>query len=389
MILLIVGEFDSDNIGDQLIGEGHQALFSFDDCEARVLSLEHRRDRGDAALHPTRKSGALKRPHRWLYQRSVQYRHAIESVRHLFGGRAYTTRALDILKDADALIIGGGQLLSDGTLRMLHRIDELTRLAHARGLPVTVFGTGMSAGKTPFSRRLLRRILGRITEPVRFRDAASMASASAVRASLPRAQAPTPDCAIAGISRREALDARSGTVGIAPMAPRILSRVGLAGRDIDAWWIGVARELILLGEKPVFFSTGVPADMDYAAALRERLAADGFSIECLPRPCSTDALLEQLRGMKRVLAQRLHASISYFALGGVPASASWDQKVAQFYNAIGLDGRVFRAGDIAPAEVARSLVSPVALAVPRDALAAASFEDARQCVRELRRRHGR
>ncbi|HEY4530693.1 MAG TPA: polysaccharide pyruvyl transferase family protein [Luteimonas sp.] len=389
MILLIVGEFDSDNIGDQLIGEGHKVLFSFEGCEARVLSLEHRRDRGVDGSYAARKSSVLRRPHRWLYQRSVQYRHTIESVRHLFGRSAYRTRALDVLQDADALIIGGGQLLSDGTLRMLHRIDELTRLAHERGLPVTVFGTGMSAGKTPFSRRLLRRILGRITEPVRFRDAASMASASAVRATLPRAQAPTPDCAIAGISRSGALDTRSVTVGIAPMAPRILSRVGLDGRDIDRWWMGIARELILLGETPVFFSTGVPADMAYAAALRDRLAADGFAVECLPRPCSTDTLLEQLRGMKRVLAQRLHASISFYALGGVPASASWDQKVAEFYGSIGLDGRVFRVGDAAPAEVARTLVSALELAVPRDDLAAMSFEDARQCMGELRRGHGR
>ncbi len=388
MLLVIVGEFDSDNVGDQLIGEGHAALFAGHDCEIRIVSLEPGRNKVGTNFPTRRTSGPLKTAHRALYQRSAVYRHAIESLSGYRRRVAYRARAEESLAGADALLIGGGQLLSDGTLRMLQRLDHLTELAWERSIPVVAFGTGMSSGRTVLSRRLMRRVVNRLDEQSRFRDFASIEVAGSMRPGLNLSLIPTPDCAIAGIARRRLLQPESGRVGIAPMAPEILSRIGIEVNDIDEWWIGIVRDLVRLGAVPVLFSTGVSADARYAGELQEKLAASGIDIDLLPRPTSTDALLSALSRMERVLAQRLHASISFYALGGVPASASWDKKVSEFYRRISLPGRVISIGSGDPADIARMLMAPAEPGVSREELAAESMLDAAKCVQELLRARG-
>lgn len=388
MFLVIVGEFDSDNVGDQLIGEGHAALFAGLGFEIRIISLEPERSKVGLNFPAPRRRGSLRAAHRALYQRSVIYRHAIESLSGYRRRGAYRARAEESLAGADALIIGGGQLLSDGTLRMLQRLDHLTELAWERSIPVVAFGTGMSSGKTFLSRRLMRRVLNRLDKHSRFRDFASIEAAGSMRSDLNLSLNPTPDCAIAGIAQRGLLKPESGLIGIAPMAPEILARVGIQVNHIDEWWIDIVRELVRLGAVPVLFSTGVSVDARYASELQEKLAASGTDIDLLPRPTSTDSLLSALSRMERVFAQRLHASISFYALGGVPASASWDKKVSEFYRRISLPGRVIPIGSGEPVAIARMLMAPAEPRVSREELVAESVLDATNCVQDLLRAGG-
>lgn len=388
MLLVIVGEFDSDNMGDRLIGEGHVALFSGRGCDVRVLPLEPNRKSAGSDTRVPARVGFFRSLHRALYQRSTMYRHFVESVGHFRRSGAYRARAEEVLRGADALVIGGGQLLSDGTLRMLHRLDAVTKVAHEKGIPVALFGTGMSSGKSFVSKRLMRRILGRLSGCSRFRDLASIEAARSVYPKLDPSIASTPDCAIAGIAPRMTLDPESQLVGIAPMSPRILSRAGVQVDEIDQWWIGIVRNLVQNGATPVLFSTGVTDDMRYAVDLQMKLKDAGMEIDMFPKPSTTEELLQTLGRMKRVLAQRLHASISFYALGGVPASASWDRKVVEFFDRISLSDRVFRVGEGDPEEIARVLLKPAAPGVSRDVLASASMVDAAGCVEELRRMRG-
>lgn len=383
MAMVIVGEFDSDNVGDQLIGEGHAATFSAHGSAVRILALEPARNHaGERARQPGRLDPA-RRLHRLFYQRSAMYRHIVESANHVRRRRAYRLHAETTLSGADGLIIGGGQLLSDGTLRMLHRLDHLTEVAQRRGIPVVAFGTGMSPGRTFLSRYLLRRVLGRLSERNYFRDKASMTAARAACPAIRLSAEPTPDCAIAGIVPRKLLDVDAEVVGIAPMSPMILARLGVPLDKIDDWWLDIIRHIVREGGKPALFCTGVSVDMQYAAALQSKLAESGLKIELLPRPMCSEDLLNALRQMKRLLAQRLHASISFYSLGGIPASASWDSKVGEFYDSISLPGRVFRVGEGLPADIARAVMAPAGAGVDRLSLAKQSHADAQRCVKRM------
>ncbi|MCD9097674.1 polysaccharide pyruvyl transferase family protein [Luteimonas fraxinea] len=385
MELVIVGEFDSDNVGDQLIGEGHAAIFS-SHGNVRILPLEPTRKTVD--LHNRSgarisRAGNFKSLHRTLYQSSTLYRHMVETCEQIIRWKAYRMHSENTIADADMLIVGGGQLLSDGTLRMLYRIYHLTEVAQARGIPVVVFGTGLTPGRTFVSRRILICVLRNLGSTNYFRDSASMSAARQAVPSIALSAEATPDCAIAGISNQQAIDPGAALVGIAPMSPTILARLGVSTHRIDEWWIDIITRLVINRERPVLFSTGVSLDMEYAASLQSRLAEKGFDIELLRKPTRPDELLEDLRSMKRILAQRLHASIAYYALGGLPASATWDTKVNEFYSRISLPGRIFEIGEGDPEVIARALVSPGQAGVAPSELSRISYKDGRDCVNQL------
>lgn len=392
MLVVIVGEFDSDNMGDQLIGEGHAALFDGLGFDIILRPLEPGRRSANNVPPVHGRIGVLVGAHRVLYQRSTAYRHFVESIKHIREREVYRAYARETLQGADALVIGGGQLLSDGTLRMLHRLDHLTAMACGLGIPVVAFGTGVSPGRTPLSRRLLRRVLARMKERNRFRDQTSMDTARSLCPELRLAPRPTPDCAIAGVAEKATLHPDARLVGIAPMSPRILSRVGVRVGQADKWWSDIIRNLIQQGSRPVLFSTGVYADAQYAAEIQKLLRESGTEVALLPRPASTSELIAQLVQMKNILAQRLHASISFYAVGGVPASASWDSKVAAFYSQISLPNRLFRVGEGDPAHIASLLVSSEVPSVDRAVLAEESRVAARACMEDLiqarKERHG-
>src|SRR5690606_21194402 len=102
----------------RLIGEGHAALFSGRGFDGRVVPLEPERKLERSESRVEARVGFLRSSHRALYQNSTIYRHLVESVGYFRRSDAYRLRAEEVLLDADALIVGGGQLLSDGTLRM-------------------------------------------------------------------------------------------------------------------------------------------------------------------------------------------------------------------------------------------------------------------------------
>lgn len=383
MSLVIVGEFDSTNVGDQLIADGQRKIFATCCEQLRLLPLENTRPQAeDPQGRQTRKT-LPKRVHRALYSKSVLYRHAVESLLYMRNRDFYRIQAEKTLASADILIIGGGQLMSDGTLRMLRRLDALTMVARERGIPIAAFGTGMARTRSPISRTLMRRILRRLDGPNFFRDERSRTLALGLSQGLDVSPEPTPDCAIAGIVSQASLAESPPLIGVAPMAPAILARSGIPVAGLDLWWLSVIEQLLESGETPVLFSTGVDLDADYAGRLQEALARKGRSVAVLDRPRCGKDLLGQLRCMKRVLAQRLHASISYYALGGTPASVTWDPKVEEFYKRVALSRRVIRPGEVDPEGAVHIVLSADAPEPAPVLLARKSLTDARLCISRL------
>src|SRR5690606_8652815 len=78
--LVIVGEFDSNNVGDQMIGEGQRMLFSGMGFEVRICPLEPR-GRTMVSASSSGASIGLRALHRRLYRDSIWFRHIVETLR--------------------------------------------------------------------------------------------------------------------------------------------------------------------------------------------------------------------------------------------------------------------------------------------------------------------
>jgi hypothetical protein len=180
--------------------------------------------------------------------------------------------------------------------------------------------------------------------PVLVRDSSSAAVANTfLPASGPRAIV-IPDNAFVAVHALKS-DIPAGPVpGLVGLAP--ISRYVLPGNskqyevNSDDWWISIVAELRSRSLNPVLFCSGTHRDFERCQNLQQRAAEQGINITVLDRPNSAEEFLEQLTSFEHILCQRLHVSISFFALGGCPTALAWDEKVEAFFRENQLGHRV-------------------------------------------------
>ena len=126
--LSIFGEFDSDNIGDQLIGQGMVLLFEPLGVSTTILPLNTRPALASRVSHSRERPNFLKRWHRLLYRNQKFYAHINDWARYIFRSSEELEANKLRTNDSDIIVIGGGQLLHDNTLRMLLQLDSITTL---------------------------------------------------------------------------------------------------------------------------------------------------------------------------------------------------------------------------------------------------------------------
>jgi polysaccharide pyruvyl transferase WcaK-like protein len=380
--VVIVGEFDSDNVGDQLIGEGQVLLLSGEGWRVSSVPLEPGRGAGGAGSK-ARRAPWMRLVHRRLYQASILYRHIIEAATIAFSWREFRGRAGQVVAGADFIIIGGGQLFSDGTLRMMARLFCLAVEAGRAGIPIAAFGTGASAPRTFISQLLLRASLRKITSRSWLRDSKSIEIASHYLHGRALSAKPVPDCAIARVMELRAspaLPVERLLVGIAPMSGASLGLSSKAVGTSNAWWTELVSILLAQGYRPTLFCTGVHSDYQRCLDIQAACAAAGNQCEVLPRPGDGADLVRVMSPMGLTLTQRLHASISCYALGKTPASLAWDPKVDQFFKMIGLGNRVIDPKTTTPQAAVRILLGCALPAIGPEKLNVLSKSMARECL---------
>jgi polysaccharide pyruvyl transferase WcaK-like protein len=339
----VFGEFDSDNIGDILIGEGAFILLSEQLVDVRKLPLGRVSSLTNTMNKTKNKKNNVKIFHRYLYSRYISYRHIIEISKLPSELKLLNKYAIDNVSDLDVIIIGGGQLLHDNTLRMLIRILFIINEANKKQKPVVFFGTGASAPRTVFSKFLFKKIFKELdSSKIYLRD---NRSTEIVAKFFPVSNANIvliPDTAIARACQKTINKKSVEKIwGLAPISKDTLPfELRKEKINQDEWWMCMAESLIKNNITPVLFSSGVMSDHERCLSIQSKLKIENnIELDVLPRPKDTDTFLKQLSHLDKVIAQRLHISISYFSMGGSPYSLPWDKKVFEFYNIIGMPER--------------------------------------------------
>ena len=338
----IFGEFTSNNQGDRLIGQGMECLFSEQGYTITLLPLGKISEQQNNS--PNEKTVNLfRRCHRNFFQAYKTYRHAIELILFMRNKKRQQQDLLKTLSNIDYVVIGGGQLLGDNSLRMILKIDLLIDEAEKRGQQIALFAVGIDNPGTLISRFFLKRIFKRLQpDHIYVRDKTSRAVYMKLRKKKSDNAQLIPDAAFYAYETCSFAKTDDVIIGLAPQSYRTLSnKIKRKHLYNNQWWCEVAKELHLQGARPVFFSSGVQSDHDRAEDICNSLKQEGLDIRLLERPVTTEQLREQLVSMSSILAQRLHISIAYYALGGIPASLGWHSKVEDFYLFMGLGERFF------------------------------------------------
>lgn len=259
----------------------------------------------------------------------------------------------NILADCDAVVLGGGNLMSDNDLNFPIKIRAALGEAAGAGLPLGVFGVGVADNWSAPGEAMFREALGgsRLIHAA-VRDARSKAiwgkrlgSAGVQEARVVR------DPAVLTARHFPAVARSSGPPRIAlgltdPLALKYHSDLPLAsGSTLTDWMLGLVRAMMAKGWKVSVFTNGSPEDRIYLDGITANLRAlpDGGP-EIVPPFEEPSDLAQFISGHDLVMAHRLHACICAFAYAIPTIGFTWDRKLNSFFESVGAAENVVDAG---------------------------------------------
>ncbi len=301
----------------------------------------------------------------WLIGALVRYR--------------YRARWAGQLEGTDAVIIGGGQLLSDAGLNFSQKIAACLDEASATGSRAAIFAVGVSGSWTRAGQRqFLEAFRASGLVHVAVRDARSQANwdRHTKGAGLPAASL----CRDPGLLAAEVYGAQSRApsagprscpvVGVGITHPNTLALHG-EDRGFDAasaidFWAALAGHLTRASYHVRFFTNGAADDEAFLTRIQARLGPDmAKGCSRAARPLQPAALVNTIAGMDGLIAHRLHANIVAYAYRIPSVGLGWDAKLPAWFESVGRLPFVADASPPDPADVATRLSQ--ALATPIDA----------------------
>lgn len=294
------------------------------------------------------------------------------------------------LEEADAVILGGGQILADADLNFPLKIGRLARLAAeakgGAGLPLAIHAAGVTGGWSGEGRTLFALLADTRLAAIGLRDAGSVEHwrDQADFGPAPMLTRDTGLLTAAAFPRPRGGDRRAGPVGLGIADPALLSyhaEGGVAGAGID-FQVALAATLAAEGNDVLLFCNGAEEDanaLDCVAAHPRlaRLVASG-RVRAAPRPLVPAALAGIVAGCGGMVAHRLHALIAAYSYGVPAVALGWDRKVASFHEQVGRGAYTLTDGAAAVEDIAATLRRAVADPVPdieRAAAADAALQD--------------
>jgi len=373
----------SPNLGDGLLSECLERELAVALPGADVVSIDlagRNHYRGHGPSRRGRVIALLEALPRWARRRAVRVALAL-LVR--FRLRRHVRERL---RGIDAVVVGGGNLLSDTDLNFPMKLSGALGEVARAGLPVAVHAVGVNrrwsrTGHQLFVRALCAAPL--ITATVRDRR-----SQRAWHDLLEPHGLPT-----AGLSGDPGLLARchfdpprrefaGGGTGPALVGLCITSPLAVryhAGRpppqvDFATWYLCAARALAAAGLRVVLFTNGSPEDRAFLSrhAAQWGAAPDGappaHSVALAPAFATPAELVEFIAGCDVIIAHRMHACIVAHSFAIPAVGLKWDVKLESFFALAGRDAFIADCADLDPASLTALTRRAISTGVDRDAL---------------------
>jgi len=333
-LILIAGAFGHGNVGDDAIAVAECRLLREIDPGVRIVIL---------GGEPSRLRQTLGEEGRYLSWRSP----------------LRAARLMALVRRCDAVLIGGGGLLSD-RLHFYRPYVLLALLAEALGKPVMFYAVGAYPPSTPVYRLLARAALNRAAA-VTVRDEFSLRNIAALGVRRKVTLTADPAITLKGAKRAPARiwqDERPVIgVSLRPMydAPSLMpdprDLAAKLARCLDAVVDATRGRLVLV---PMHF--GMPDDDGLFIDLAVRQMKRPATVELAARQCPQD-VLATVSACDAVIGMRLHANI-LAATAGVPSIAlAHDPKIREFMRRLGCEDRVVEMATLEPADVAQRVVA--------------------------------
>lgn len=328
MKILVLGAYDSGNLGDPIICEcvaswlhGH-----FPRAEVVIRDVLVRKDAGEPDLKRIRRSWQRNRLLSIIAPNAAygQYSRWVDRDQAYFeeiGSHPW-----------DAVVFAGGQMFMD---RYALFLEAHVRHFQERNIPVFFNACGTGPAYSPkIARQLKQTLESPCVRYISCRDDAALIN----RRYAPCMETFDPALTVAaayGVGRAENAD----TIGLG-----VIFNVAVPEKKQTRFWQKLVRELERRGEKWQFFTNGDPADMTYAREILASMPEFRGREDALlhPRDTKPEDLVRTIAGYRSILSFRLHSHILAASLDVPSVAMVWDGKLPFFFGKIGHPERCFR-----------------------------------------------
>lgn len=319
--VLVLTNRDSDNVGDQII---EASVISLLKTVARNLGMDD-----ESFEISSRAAGFI-------------------SKKYLKTGDDKLLRsARKSISESDLLVFGGAPLFNYKYQSFYRRTIRTVELANEYGVPTIFSSIGVEpfAAKDPRSQALKKALSLSVVKQITTRD--DLESVEAYAAGTSIATGLVADPAVyadrvfesIGKSRRSKQQNASATIGLVVTRAGIFAdnSIDFSEYDQQRFWLDVIKRLDEQGCAYRLLTTGHFTDEIFLDSLVRQHGIPAKNVAFAVN--SPDELIQELRKCDGVIAYRLHASITSFALGIPSIGLSWNFKVPEFYKAIGYPDR--------------------------------------------------
>jgi polysaccharide pyruvyl transferase WcaK-like protein len=344
----VCGEINSTNLGDQAIHACLLHLLKRIDPEVETISLDlsGRLEQITAGAQPQRPMSMVNK-----------LSHAVKQYVRL--QRLYAGPWKRDLASAQALVIGGGQLLMDDGLNFPLKVAGAAALAQRLSLPVHFSACGAGRSWSGAGRRL-------------FAGALSQSASVTLRDHL---SAQRIDQLLPGLQHRVTFDPAIWAADVYPTTPQsdAADFIGLGVMHNDAFnarstrdrfreaewmqlWLDLLGALLSTNKPVLLFTTGSASDQQFAASLFAQAKKRGMPrVELASWPANVSTLVHTLQRCSVVVAARLHAAVLSNAYGITTVGMIWDEKVRAYYEEIGQPDHSFELSTLPLADLVRAV----------------------------------
>ncbi len=358
----------SPNLGDGLLSEClEKALIALGASgDTWSIDLAARQVYGDGLAGRLQIMAALDRMPKWLRQRFVRIPLAIHAYR-----KWRPHYSLNI-QGANAVAIGGGNLISDIDLNFPTKLTLAINEAERLQIPFVVYASGVTADWTPrgtammrkaFSSKLLRGVFVRDEDSKRLWDE-KLGYSSGHKAVVVRDPGLLASEFIPPSRRKDTKRPVAGVGIMSHIAIRYHADNAPAPGYLESWYVDLVGGVIAKGFQVVIFTNGSPEDIAYLAGIRSRLEAAGGDAISFPTQRTPTELCGIISGLDVLVAYRMHAVIAAYSYGVPAVGLAWDQKLRSFMASVGREAFLC---DVAQVEAAsavelacRALADPIA-----------------------------
>jgi polysaccharide pyruvyl transferase WcaK-like protein len=260
----------------------------------------------------------------------------------------------DRFGDATAVVIGGGQLLSDANLNFPLKISRVVYEAEQRNLPIALHSVGVAKTWSPRGLAVFADLLS--STKLCFVSVRDQASADNLRRhyetlglNAPEIHVVPDPALIAGSLDLPPPPADvAGTIGLGvahPAAIKTHTDQGAIGfRQSLSQYQSILAEFQTRQEPVTLFTNGAGEDEEMLDQLWTSLSSKQ-NLFRMPRPQNPRELVAALKAMDTVVSHRLHACITAHAVATPAIGFRWDAKLDGYFARVGESGNLLNFDD--------------------------------------------